>query len=172
MTTGYIGEGVHASNLYVDSNLSANTLTVRSGSVGGHLPTSTSVPPGTTRAVTADESGTIFLIDLSAGDTTLTLPPAAVGLHFKFFIVDATANNDFTLSALGNPSGLMYGSLLAVGAPTGHIFIVNSTKNVRIRGDQPTLPRPGETLEVTGVDATHWLLQGHCSASGALGVIE
>lgn len=135
---GYIGEGKHASNVYVENLINTDALTVRSG-----FASSPKEQPNITDDVTLtyDDSGSSFNVDglpklVGAGTTlTVTLPAPKSGV--EFFIIIERGNTapgiegDYIIDSGVHP---MYGIITSSAPLTASLHVVDAC-NVVIDSD-------------------------------------
>ena len=150
MSTGYIAEGILASSLAVEG------ASLLSGSVQAGQ--SSSMAAGTTVTITALNSGTTYLINMT-GVNAITLPAPAAGLLFKFVVGTVGASDTTITSATaGHLFGNIIDGFMSVDpiAANASVTFVASTALV------------GDSVELHGIDSTHWNVRGITSVSNAI----
>ena len=149
MSTGYIAEGKLASSLAVEG------ASLLSGSVQAGQ--SSSMAAGTTVTITALNSGTTYLINMT-GVNAITLPAPAAGLHFKFVVGTAGASVTTIIAAT---AGHLYGNIIEGTPdvdPIGALDVVTIAAAAVV----------GDSVELHGIDSTHWLVLGLTSANNGI----
>lgn len=132
-----------------------------------------SVTADATYAITAAQTGTLFLLNKADG-ITFTLPTAAVGLEYEFFVPTAVTSNNYGIDTDGtdNFEGIVlnvdkdqtYSSTealqiicVAEGTPT-HIDMNGGTSGGLI----------GSRIRVTATTTDRWLVEGIIKGDGNL----
>ena len=77
-----------------------------------------------TYTVSADQSGTIFTFNRAAG-VVVTLPAAAVGLNFEFYVETALTSNNYTINAASTADTLTGMVVVQDIADIGSVTLLN-----------------------------------------------
>lgn len=133
-----------------------------------------SVISGSAAAVTLSvaESGSTILFDRAAG-LSFTLPPAAIGLKYKFeTTVDLTAAAYAVLCSTTSAGDFMVGAVNGAieGAATGEVHFANGTTHLGISSNKTTTGGLiGGWLEFECLSASLWSVKGtlSCTATPA-----
>ena len=118
----------------------------------------------TTRTLLAEESGTIFLVDMSAVDNnvTITLPTASssAGCYYEFiYTANCDDDADFAVTT-GDDDVDIYGYVVRGGA-NSTVLDVDGLSKVTVDG---SASQATEGLRLTFLcDGTNWHLRGTCS---------
>ena len=136
----------------------AATTLLQAGSLSGQRKAVITTTSDTT--LTAADSGKLILLD---GSTThdVTLPSAAAGLHFKFVLIDASADVDIVQAAATED----FVGLIVDGAGSKDAAVSGDTK---IIFDQTGGATVGDTVSLE-CNGTNWFVSGLCD--NALGVV-
>ena len=125
---------------------------------------------GATKTLTAEESGSLCLLDAATG-VVYTLPSPVIGMRFEFLVsVDVTSNahkvitNTGTVFLLG---GVIMGDVTI--AQSGDYFEADGSTHVAISaGGSTTGGLLGERYQVTCISTTQWVIEGVCHGAGTL----
>lgn len=132
----------------VTGNVTGN-LTGTATAVSGALTPSTEAVTAETEAVSASESGKVYVQTRSSTTVTFTLPAAAAGLTYTFVCGHADSEILITPQAgdaiVGKTHGAENGTGIAPAAGTG----IKNTAGTNVVGDHCTL---------TALDATTWYM--------------
>jgi hypothetical protein len=125
---------------------------------------------GATRALSANESGSIALFDRAAG-IVYTLPAARVGTVFEFMVTTTiTSNAAKIITAAGTE--LLEGALVSVDTDTSNAtvgFVANGSTHVAISMNGTTTGAiKGTVIRVRCVSATRWVVDGTLLGSGTV----
>ena len=125
---------------------------------------------GATVALTAAQSGQVFLMDAATG-IAYTLPTTPVaGMSFTFIVSVSVTSNAHSVTAVQSSiflSGAVQ-SLISASATT-KAFFANGTSNYTLSMNGSTTGGLiGTTLTFTAISATVWNVTGLVAASGAL----
>lgn len=123
-----------------------------------------------TRALSANESGSIVLFDRAAG-TIYTLPPAKVGTYFDFLVqTTITSNAAKIITAVGTE--LFDGALVSVDTDTGNAtvgFVANGTSHIAMSMNGTTTGGiKGTVIRVKCISSTRWIVDGTLLGSGVV----
>jgi hypothetical protein len=163
-TTFTSSAGAAASSFVVQPGRSAESLWVigSSSSIavyvvhGGGAPSVAPVLTGTT-VLTAAQSGTTYVLNNgSGGGATITLPTAAVGLNFKFYL-GAVPSSDWIISG---------GSLALRGvwcAPTSNVTATTGSPQLSF---VHTATQIGDHAQFFCPDTVHWSVQAWTRVDG------
>jgi hypothetical protein len=133
-------------NTFTGTNTFSGAI-VATGGVTGGLTRLVAAQATGTKAVSAAESGTMFVNTQGASTTTFTLPAAAAGLEYTF--VEANASGEILITPaagdaiVGKIHAAQDGTALAPAAGTG----IKNTAATNVAGDAITL---------VALDATTW----------------
>lgn len=119
---------------------------------------SVSAIAGETQLTSADSGGAFSITP--NGNYTIQLPPTAKGLQFRFVVVAGFGNESVTISthSAGGPTdgNHLYGNATTSnGADEMKLVQIFKQANIVI-GD---LTSGGTTVELNGIDDTHWYLR-------------
>lgn len=126
---------------------------------------------GSTKTLTADDSGKLVALDTAAG-SVVTLPAATgTGAKYRFYVsVLATSNSHIVKVA--NASDTMIGGIVIADTDTGGAA---SSFAAAATSDTITLNRSttgsvalGEYLEVEDIASTKWLVSGWIAGTGTV----
>lgn len=126
---------------------------------------------GSTKLLTANDSGAIVLLDTAAG-STVTLPAGstcAVGTNFTFVVTTlATSNNHIVKVA--NASDIMVGKILTVDTDTtdaaGWFATAAASDTITLNRSTTGSVRTGETITAVYVATNRWLIDGVVFVTG------
>ena len=124
---------------------------------------------GTTRTLTADESGSLVLFDTAAG-LSVTLPAPVVGMTFDFVatITGTGAYEVVTDAATTFLTGGV-GAFSTAVAEGGDSFVADGTSDVRMDMDADTKGRlKGTAFTATCISSTVWAISGTTHGVGTL----
>ena len=134
------------------------TADVPNGTLSGHLRCAKTTTSDTT--LTAADSGKLILLDGSVTHD-VTLPSPQAGLHFKFVLVDATADVDIVQAGSSDD---FLGGLTNFAGAAGDTPVSGDTK---IIFDQSGGAVAGDTV-VLECDGTNWFVTGQCAAAAGV----
>ncbi len=125
---------------------------------------------GTTRTLTAAESGALCLFDTAAG-CTWTLPAPVVGMFFDFpVIITLTGTGKIITSgaAVFLNGGVQIGSETLL--ESADAFAANGTTHVALTMDADTKGRikGGGSVRFTAISSTVWAVEGFLVGAGTL----
>ena len=125
---------------------------------------------GATRTLTAEESGSLVLMDRAAG-IVFTLPAPAVGLQFEFLATVAVTSNAYKVitnaATVFLKGGVIMGDVTV--AQSGDYFEANGSTHVAISEDGATKGGLlGDNFIVTCVSSTLWAIRGVLHGAGVL----
>ena len=171
-TAGRIGIGTDADAQAIDIGTGAAARTITMGNVtgatglvlncgtGGSLVTgllarsTTAAAIATTRVLTIADSGGCFTV-AKTSPYTITLPAPQQGLQFHFLVLD-TGANVVTIASTGvNCTGTLDINNVLTAA-TGTNCLLASGGSI------------GDNVHYYGIDATHYMIVGHCIAAADL----
>ena len=125
----------------------------------------TTISTDATYAITATESGTVFVLAKADG-ITFTLPTAAIGLTYEFFVSTSCTSNNYGVDTDGtdNFEGVMinidkdqaYTSTEALQA----ICIASGTQTHIDLNGSTTGGLVGSRFSVTAINTDRWLVEG------------
>lgn len=122
-----------------------------------------------TLAPTADQSGTVFLLNRAAG-ITITLPAPVVGLQYTFVVQTAVTSNDYgmdTDAATTFLLGVIQQVIAASATSEGQVG--NGTSHVSLNMNGTTTGGlAGSYHKVRAVSSTVWQVEGIHVGSGTL----
>jgi len=125
---------------------------------------------GSTKLLTANDSGAIVLLDTAAG-STVTLPAGstcATGTTFTFVVsVLATSNNHIVKVA--NASDIMVGQIETIDTTTGALLpfgTVAASDTITLNRSTTGSVRTGEMFTCTYVALNRWYVEGSVVISG------
>lgn len=145
------GMEIAAGTLGIDISTTGQTTIAGATLTGGAITT--------TDILAASESGTTFSV-AQTSSYAITLPTAAAGLNYRFVVITAGA---FTVT-------------IATAAAANHLYgtIVNDITSVLPVSANNTFTlvsgtaAVGDSIEVWGIDATHWYATAKTSANGGI----
>lgn len=126
-----------------------------------------------TYTITAAQSGTTFVLAKATG-IAFTLPTAAAGLHYTFFVSTTASGGSYTIATDGtdNFEGVVLTTdkdqafnstealqTISTGAGTATTITMNGTTQGGIQGS---------CLEVTAINSDRWLVRGTLIGDGNL----
>ncbi len=124
---------------------------------------------GSTRAMTTDESGSLVLLNLATGiDITLPAIKSAdeIGTWYEFVSVLAATTETYTITA--GTADLLLGRVLVHDTDTANTiasYAPDGSDDLIITLSD-TADLPGNTVIVTAISATQWLVQGTLFVTG------
>lgn len=134
------------------------TTLVPNGTLSGQLRCAMTTAANTT--LTAADSGKLILLDGSVTHD-VTLPSPVAGIHFKFVLIDATADVDIVQAAAADD---FKGGLTNFAGAAGDTPTASDTK---IIFDQTGGAVVGDTV-VLECDGTNWLVTGQVAAAAGV----
>lgn len=116
-----------------------------------------------TRAMTTDESGALVLLNLATGiDITLPAIKSAdeVGTWYEFVSILAASTESYTITA--GTADLLIGRVIAFDTDTANTVVSYAPdgSDDLIITFSDTADLPGNTVIVTAISTTAWLVQG------------
>lgn len=126
-----------------------------------------SITADATYAISAQESGTTFLLNKADG-IVFTLPAAAVGLSYKFVVGTAVTSNAYSIDCA---TGDFFLGLLNLGAEDGaaDAFGGDGAADLSIdMNGSTTGGLVGTEIEVIAVSGTQWHVRGSLLGSGTV----
>ena len=127
------------------------------GSISGHTRAIKTTTANAT--LTAADSGKLILLD---GGTThdVTLPSPVAGIHYKFVLIDNTADVDIVQAGSSDDfvGSIVDGAGSSDQGVTGDTKIIFSQSGGAVAGDTVSLE----------CDGTNWLVSGLCAAAGGV----
>lgn len=116
-----------------------------------------------TRTMSTDESGALVLLNLATGiDITLPAIKSAdeIGTWYEFVSVLAASSDTYTITAL--TADLLVGRVLVQDTDTANTItsFAPDVSDDLIITMSDTADLPGNTVIVTAISATRWLVQG------------
>ena len=125
---------------------------------------------GAAKALVAEESGSLCLLDTATG-VVYTLPSPVVGMRFEFLVsVSVTSNLHKVITDAGTVSllgGIIMGD--AVINQSGDYFEADGSTHVALSADGATAGGLlGERYQMTCISATQWVVEGVCHGTGTL----
>ena len=124
---------------------------------------------GSTRAMTTDESGSLVLLNLATGiDIALPAIKSAdeIGTWYEFVSVLAATSETYTITA--GTADLLLGRVLVHDTDTANTiasYAPDGSDDLIITLSD-TADLPGNTVIVTAISATQWLVQGTLFVTG------
>tara|TARA_B100000749_G_scaffold184471_1_gene142609 strand:- start:3643 stop:4050 length:408 start_codon:yes stop_codon:yes gene_type:complete len=110
--------------------------------------------------LTAGDSGKVIFLDGSSAGVEVTLPAAASGLTFTFFLVVAGNDIDIIQSAAAEDF---------VGSITAHNGIKTAdTGDTLVRFDTSATPLPGDWVKLTCYNDDDWYVMGNSNTTAAV----
>lgn len=126
---------------------------------------------GSTKTLTANDSGSIVLLDTAAG-STVTLPAGsscAVGTEFTF-VVSTLATSNSHIIRVANASDIMVGRLLTVDTDTsdaaGWFATAAASDTITLNRSTTGSVRTGETIKIEYVATNRWMVDGTVYVTG------
>lgn len=120
---------------------------------------------GTTRTLTAAESGSHVLFDTAAGQT-FTLPPCKAGLKFKFHTSVSQTGGAYAIVAASGDFVLGQVSVDVESEATGETFFANGSTHTGVSSNKTTTGGLiGGWIEVEGLTDVIWSIRGCLSAT-------
>lgn len=134
-----------------------------------------SIAAGSTKTLTAADSGKTILLNTAAG-SVVTLPAATgSGITYKFLVSVLATSNSHKVQ-VANSSDYMVGSVFTMSDDAGNVakaFFAANSGTVSTNSDTITLNRSttgsvtvGESIEVKDVAANIWAVNGFTSSTG------
>ncbi len=127
-------------------------------------------PTGATRTLTAEESGSLCLLNDAAG-VVFTLPAPVVGARFEFLVTVAVTSNAHKVITNAGTVFLLGGIIMGdvTVATSGDYFEANGSTHVAISAAGATTGGLlGERYQCTCISATQWVIEGVCHGAGTL----
>ena len=127
-------------------------------------------PTGATRILTAEESGSLCLLNDAAG-VVFTLPAPVVGMRFEFLVTVAVTSNAHKMITDASTTFLLGGVIMGdvTVATSGDYFEANGTTHVALSAAGTiTGGLLGERYQVTCISGTQWVIEGVCHGAGTL----
>lgn len=125
---------------------------------------------GATRTLSAEESGSLCLLDRAAG-VVYTLPPPAEGLQFEFLATVSVTSNAYKVVTSAATEFLVGGVVIAsqTVAEAGDQFSADGTTIRAISEDGATKGGLiGGRYKVTAISSTKWTIEGLTVGAGTL----
>lgn len=121
-----------------------------------------------TATLTAAQSSSVILLDKTDG-VTVTLPPPAIGLNYRFlYVVDQASSATVIVTDAGTTFVKGGINLLVVNSATSKGFVGNGSTHVKVTSNATTTGGlAGGSLEVRCISATLWSIDGQLVGSGA-----
>ncbi|MCK1479316.1 hypothetical protein IVB27_32400 [Bradyrhizobium sp. 197] len=147
-----------------DDNLVVKGSVITGGS-------STPLAAGSTRTLTADDSGKLIALDTLAG-STVTLP-AAVGSGAKYrFYVSVLATSNSHIVKVANSSDTMIGGVVIADTDTAgaasSFFAASTSDTITLNRSTTGSVSLGEYIEVEDIASTKWLVSAVISGTGTV----
>lgn len=127
---------------------------------------------GTTKTLTAAESGSVVLFDTAAGQT-FTLPPAKAGLKYRFVTKTSQTGGAYAvLCSTASAGDFMIGCIIGgiENAATGEAFFANGTTHLGFSSNATTTGGlVGGIIDVEAITDVLWRVSGvvSCTATPA-----
>lgn len=125
---------------------------------------------GATVTLTAEQSGSLFLLDRAAG-IVVTLPTPAVGMYFDFLATVSVTSNAYKVITNAATVFLVGGIVISsqTVAESGDQFSADGTTIVAVSEDGATKGGLiGGAYRVTCISATQWAISGLTVGAGTL----
>lgn len=125
---------------------------------------------GATRTLTAEQSGSLVLMDRAAG-IVFTLPAPQVGLQFEFLATVAVTSNAYKVITDAATTFMVGGVIMGdvTVATSGDYFEANGTTHVAISEDGATKGGLlGDNFVLTCISSTQWAIRGVLHGAGTL----
>jgi hypothetical protein len=125
---------------------------------------------GSSRTLTANDSGAIVLLDTAAG-STVVLPAGstcAVGTNFQFVVTTVATSNNHIIR-VANASDIMVGVIETLDTTTGALApfgTAAASDTITLNRSTTGSVRTGETIYATYVATNRWLIEGTVVISG------
>ena len=132
---------------FIDSELRVDGVRVEGGAP---------VELSAATTITADQSGTTFLLSGVVG-YAITLPSPAAGLKYKFIVQDLFATTDWVITATG---AIMYGPLMELSS----IQAVAGATTINLELGADTI---GDWISLES-DGTNWYVSGHFAQAASV----
>lgn len=155
----------------ISTNLERMNYGGPSGSIATGLHRQVIQSVGATRQLTAEESGSLCLLDRAAG-VVYTLPTPVEGMQFEFLATVAVTSNAYKVITKTIASEFLVGGAImgdVTVAQSGDYFEANGTTHVAISANGSTTGGLlGERYRVTAISATQWAIDGVLHGAGTL----
>ena len=125
---------------------------------------------GATRTLTAEQSGSLVLMDRAAG-IVFTLPAPAVGLQFEFLATVAVTSNAYKVITDAATTFMVGGVIMGdvTVAQSGDYFEADGSTHVAISEDGATKGGLlGDHFVLTCISSTKWAIRGVLHGAGTL----
>lgn len=125
---------------------------------------------GATVTLTAEQSGSLVLMDRAAG-IVFTLPAPAVGMEFEFLATVAVTSNAYKV--ITNAGTVFMVGAVIMGdvtvAQSGDVFEADGTTIVALSEDGATKGGLlGDNFTLTAISSTQWAIRGVLHGAGTL----
>lgn len=125
---------------------------------------------GSTKTLTAADSGAIVLLDQAAG-SVITLPTPAEGLQFTFAVSVSVTSNSHIITVADTSTEFLAGGIqmmIDTSAVSEGQFL-NGTSHITLTHNGSTTGGLiGTVYNFTAISSTVWMVTGLCAGSGTL----
>ena len=128
---------------------------------------------GATRTLSADESGSVILLDRAAG-IVVTLPLADPGLVYDFIVTTTVTSNSYKIIT-GAATEFLIGGYVNVDTDTSNAvaaFLGNGSTHIAVTmaatGTNATGGIQGTKLRFTCLSTTRWMVEGIVEGGGTV----
>lgn len=164
--------GTGRATLYVDG---VATFSASAGHTGSDNPMTVRrrlrVLDAATATLTADDSGALCVLDRAAG-VVATLPAAATGLWFDFYVKTSVTSNAYKVITAAATT-FLHGQLISVDTDSSNALaydqVGNGTTHVAVNMNGTTTGGLIYTrFRLVCISATQWVIDGHNFGSGSV----
>ena len=114
----------------------------------------------------ANQSGTVFILDASAGKT-ITLPALAKGLYFKFIVGAAFATDNWIIDSAEGDN--INGAISDMGTTVANVPAVGEDQINFVASAESI----GDFVElIADYDNSQWIVSGRCAINGGITVTD
>ena len=155
-------------NVVLGGNLNVTGTTTLAGVVQSTMTPVAST--GATVAITAAQSGDVFLLDRASG-VAYTLPTAVAGLNYTFVCTVAVTSNSDVIATFNTGTQFIMGGLNLVvsNSATSKAFFANGTSHSTITMNGTTTGGIiGTQITCIALSTSVWYINGDVGASGTL----
>lgn len=128
------------------------------------------IAAGSTKTLTAADSGALVLLDQAAG-SVVTLPAPAEGIQFTFAVSVSVTSNSHIITVATTASQFLAGGIqqmIDTTAVSEGQFLDGATHITLTMNGSTTGGLIGTVLDFTGYSSTQWMVTGLVASSGTL----
>jgi hypothetical protein len=156
--SGSVVELVDETRAQTLTNKTLTSPTITGPTITGQVGTRNVVTPLVTGAITAAQSGSLFMLTAVA-DMTLTLPAPAAGLEYEFWLAASALTTSHIITTNGG-SNIIFGQAVVAGA----LVAADAEDKINFIAANDL---PGDYVRVVS-DGTSWFVEGMATAAGAI----